>query len=847
METFFQKRSDFYTHVVLDGAKGCWYLPMSNRDAFLSQYVIQDRQWCLAEKPGSTIPIVIDVDLAEPYEGGSLEALYTQEQLMTFVDHCQRVLANTMEECDATCFILEKDPRLDESKNSVKHGFHLHFPNVFVRLDDGKEVFKLLNTFDGFSLDNVIGKCWLMYGSSKSLDSLPYVVTRVAKADGTVYESVELALNDLDEIYACVTNTLTVFERLVRLLSINPIGKQTIKLKHQQHQSMEVIDYIDSSSSTGTSSDDKIGLVELLLPVLKESRSEDYQTWWEIGAIINTESKGSTFGLQLFLAFSRRSEKYDEVVCIEVWDKFKRRSNVKSRKTLGSLLFLCRLDNREETNRILNEWKSKTDVIIPYTEYRIACEFYDFYPETFLYCSQSKWYVFKGHCWLRVTDEYIYFSKFFVELSDWFTQRLQSITDTTDRKNIQNVIRKLETTSSQNGIIRQLSGFYFHSEDLPKILNSNPDLIVFTNGVFDLKLLQFREGRQSDYITKSLPVAYEKPTKMALKNMLQFFEKIFPDEELRSYFFQVVCDVFEGGNQEKIGFFWTGSGNNGKSKTQLLFEKMMGWDLSCKLPTSVLTSGKPKQGCATPELATLHGGVRWTVYDEPDSNIEKIKAGIFKHLTGNDSIFARPLYLKPLQFTPMTKTTIICNTLPLIDGADEATWSRVQVIPFEARFSSRAPRDCSEQVRLKHFPIDKYIERSFDEMSTTLAWYLIEEYKRKRERETMGQVLLVPKKVKNAILNYQVRCDTILKSCEILFIRVDSESQASDPKALYRLLHKHFKIFLPNETISYQLFMQYYNEVIDKGTWYRQRTVNDTQDGDLLFEEEHFVVNTFSI
>jgi hypothetical protein len=328
-----------------------------------------------------------------------------------------------------------------------------------------------------------------------------------------------------------------------------------------------VIDYIDSSSSTGTSSDDKIGLVELLLPVLKESRSEDYQTWWEIGAIINTESKGSTFGLQLFLAFSRRSEKYDEVVCIEVWEKFKRRSNVKSRKTLGSLLFLCRLDNREETNRILNEWKSKTDVIIPYTEYRIACEFYDFYPETFLYCSQSKWYVFKGHCWLRVTDEYIYFSKFFVELSDWFTQRLQSITDTTDRKNIQNVIRKLETTSSQNGIIRQLSGFYFHSEDLPKILNSNPDLIVFTNGVFDLKLLQFREGRQSDYITKSLPVAYEKPTKMALKNMLQFFEKIFPDEELRSYFFQVVCDVFEGGNQEKIGFFWTGSGNNGKSKT----------------------------------------------------------------------------------------------------------------------------------------------------------------------------------------------------------------------------------------------------------------------------------------
>lgn len=838
METFFQKRSDFYTHVVLDGAKGCWYLPLSNKDAFIQNYILQERQWCLAEKPGSTIPVVIDVDLHEVYDELFNGSLYTTEQLTSFVNHCQRVLTEALETCDVTCVVLEKLARV--VNGTVKHGFHLHFPNVFVLLDDGKSVFSLLDTFEAFKLDNVIGKCWLMYGSSKTLDSMPYVATSVFKHDGTRFESIELALNDADEASGRPTHTQSTFERLVRLLSINPIGKPTIKMK-SMHQPMEVFDYIDTSPASSTAND-KIELVELLLPLLNARRSCDYHNWWEIAAIIFTESRGSAHGLQLFMNFSQRSEKYDEVKCIDVWETLKRRPDVKKPKTIGSLLFLCRLDNKDETNRVLNEYKSKTDGSIPNTEYRIACEFHDFYPENFLYCSQSKWYVFRGHCWLHVQDEFIYFSKYFIELSDWFTQRLNQTSDVVDRKSIQNVIKRLETTSSQNGIIRQLSSFYFHTEDLPKILNSNPDLIVFTNGVYDLKHLQFRDGRQSDYITKHLPVCYAKPTAAALKTMHNFFEKIFPDAELRNYFFQTVCDIFEGGNQEKIGFFWTGTGNNGKSKTQLLFEKMMGWELSCKLPTSVLTTGKPKQGCATPELATLHGGVRWTVYDEPDSNIEKIKAGIFKHLTGNDSIYARPLYLKPLQFTPMTKTTIICNTLPLIDGADEATWARVQVIPFEARFSSRSPVDATEQVRLKHFPIDRYIERSFDEMSATLAWYLIEEYKRKREREVRGERLEVPKKVKNAILNYQVRCDTVLKSCEILFIRVDSEAQSTDTKTLYRLLHKHFKIFLPNEPLTYQLFMQYYNEVIDKGTWYRQRTSNDAQDCDLVFEDEHFVL-----
>lgn len=843
MEPWFQKRSDFYTHVVLDGHKGCYYLPMNQRRSFLEAYGQQERQWCLAEKPGSTMPFLVDVDLSRPVDLNDLDddvcnlaqPLYTRSQLLALVHHCQAKIQVLLEPCDVTCFVLEKEPRI-VSGGIIKHGFHLHFPFVFTKLEVTRLLHEACNTFPGFALDNIIGKCWLVYGSAKSLVDKPYEVTFVVESNGKQYDSVELALNSLDECYGTRNQVASVFERLVTLLSINPIGKPTVGLKEANDDAPPNVDasLVTSYHDDGSVVDeDKMQLLEMLLPVLKTMRSDDYHSWWEIGAILHWESKGNQHGYELFDQFSRRSKKYDAEACYKAWEQFSRRSFVQRPKTYGTLLYYCRLDDDVKTNSILNAWKTEKSSTTPqYTEYRLACEFFEFYPECYLYCSQTKWYVFTGHCWKAVPDVYIYIVKKFITLSSLLVQRLADKTDKEEIRNLQQAIRRLETTGSQNGIIRQLSSFYFHSEDLPKILNANPELIAFSNGVYDLKNLQFRDGRHSDYITKCLPVEYKRPSQESLRVMFDFFEKIFPDAVLRKYFFQVICDIFEGGNQEKLGFFWTGNGNNGKSKTQLLIQLMMGWELGCKLPTTVMTSEKPKQGSPSPELALLHGGVRWAVYDEPDSNVEKIKAGTFKHLTGNDSIYARPLRLNPLQFTPMNKTTIICNALPLIDGADEATWLRVMVIPFESKFSSRAPSDPAEQQRLKHFPIDKYVERSFDEMAATLAWYLIEEYKSKRERELAGQRLFVPQKVKNAILNYQVRCDTILKSCEQIFIRVDKEADGGDPKVLFRLLHKHFKIFLPNETITFSTFMQNYNEVIDKGSWYRPKTAQDTQNNE---------------
>ncbi len=57
--------------------------------------------------------------------------------------------------------------------------------------------------------------------------------------------------------------------------------------------------------------------------------------------------------------------------------------------------------------------------------------------------------------------------------------------------------------------------------------------------------------------------------------MLNFFKKIFPDEELFEYFMLENCEMYIGGNRDKILQIWTGEGDNGKSVTNKIIENKL--------------------------------------------------------------------------------------------------------------------------------------------------------------------------------------------------------------------------------------------------------------------------------
>jgi phage/plasmid-associated DNA primase len=229
-------------------------------------------------------------------------------------------------------------------------------------------------------------------------------------------------------------------------------------------------------------------------------------------------------------------------------------------------------------------------------------------------------------------------------------------------KQIQKMVSNLKSATYKNNVMTECCEVFYDPQFLEK-LDTDPYLICFKNGVYDLRQNTFRKGCPDDYLSKSMPINYTKFSEDDEKvhDVFTFLEQVFPDKSVRKYFLDVSSDVFVGGNHEKIVLFWTGEGDNGKSVTQNFFDLMLG-KLSIKLNTNIITGKKPSAGSAFADLARAGGGVRWAVLEEPDAD-EMINTGIFKHLSGNDKFYARDLFEKgkdSKEITPLFKLVFIC-------------------------------------------------------------------------------------------------------------------------------------------------------------------------------------------
>ena len=281
----------------------------------------------------------------------------------------------------------------------------------------------------------------------------------------------------------------------------------------------------------------------------------------------------------------------------------------------------------------------------------------------------------------------------------------------------------------------------FYDETFAPKLNNNKYLIAFNNGVYDLKKKTFRDGIPEDFLSMKMAVDYNEEMSDKHPKVLEvedFFKKIFPDRSLRDYFLDTSSDVFVGGNPYKVFQVWTGHGNNGKSITQEMFEKMLG-KYAVKLPTSLLTGKRSQSSAACPELARAGNGVRWCVLQEPDKR-DTLNIGILKELSGNDTFFARGLYKEGQEITPMFKLVLVCNKPPKVPHDDQATWNRVKVIPFESTFSRNAPEDEDEQMAAKTFPIDTQFSDKIPGLLEALAWVLLDHRKKLIKRVEPAKV-----------------------------------------------------------------------------------------------------------
>jgi len=882
----------FHTHVSMLQPRGKFQFNREKLESFWEVYctkILEDEDAIVgvAEKPQHYMPVLADVDLKvkETDDIEFAEHLYKDSHVKQLIDVYQSILRNIVEGCTddhLLCVLLEK-PMYYISAGSVsyaKNGFHLHFPNLFLSKVDQevhliprvKEETQKLKIFSELGYEDssvVIDKAcctvpWLIYGSRKSEDMDPYKVTKVFTSDGVEITLEEAFKNyriyDMREKTIDIRGKVELF--LPRILSIIPYGRPTqevvqglispLKEKIQEQK-------VKNKKPLKVSVEEALKISEKLLPMLADFRAEERNEWITVGWILYNIGDASPQAMEQWMDFSARcEEKYDEANCIYEWERMSKKD-----LTLGTLKYFASIDSPhlyKEFKKEQAEHYVKESLNGSHND--VAKVLFSEYGTEFICASISgkTWFQFRDHRWEEIEEGVFLREKISEDIvlkySEMGSDLFAKLAGNHDKgeeamfnarlKQVQKIINNLKASPYKSNIMKEAMEVFYDRRFKQK-LDQNPYIIGFKNGVYDLKLNEFRAGRPEDFVNKNMPIEYKEynETDEVVQDVIEFLLKVFPDESIRTYFLDTYSDIFVGGNKQKKVYMWTGEGDNAKSITQKFFELMLG-ELAIKFNTQYFTGKKVASGSANPELSRAAPPVRHATMEEPDAD-EQLNIGELKKLSGGDSYWARDLFERgksTREVFPMFTLTFICNKLPKLKYSDKATWNRIRVIPFESTFvdpSEPCPATLDEQLRQKRFPMDKEFGKKIPNMVSAFAWYLLQ------WRQKIS-VRIEPAKVREATAVYRRQNDIYRQFIEESII--EDKNSSLTITEMYAQFKEWFKEGWPNMSLPIKNEVKEYFDRLwgdaDRGVkWngYRIRTLQDDVDsGEVIILEEDDLV-----
>jgi len=552
-------------------------------------------------------------------------------------------------------------------------------------------------------------------------------------------------------------------------LSVNFWTEVTMPNHERQQTNMTKVKKI---TSDGMVNEHNIDVLVRLLKMLKTSRFKQRRYLLDVcSAIFNAFKSSNAKDVEEYFDLWRTYvEQYviDPKEQLEYLEMFTHMNN--SYVTVKTIAWYAREDNPEEykvwferewcapaiQNAIFSNSLAHADV----AEAIYKC----FWLEFVCASSKNRWFQFRGHTWCE-TDSTIVFmkaicTKFVDVLAECrfnVTKQLHDSSPDADRR------EKLETLISRytklidkikdNNYLRNvlsMARMNFHHEKFLNIVDENPDLIGLENGVIELVegKAVIRPGKPEDFVTKTTGIyinekmSYDHPQ---LRELKDWIKKVFPDKDLRHYFWKFAASCLKGRNQDKIFLIWTGEGNNSKSMVVKLFEQAFG-SYCFKIPVSSL-SGRRSAGAATPEYARSKS-TRIGFFQEPGKT-KPLHDDAVKKACSGDSEYYRNLYDTGREITMTYKTVLMCNSIPVIINADKAIENRVVVLPFNSFWSEDAPDDPEEQKRLHNYKLDPFFEFKIPKMAPAFLWYIVQYYEKYAQ-----EGLKPPKAMKDSTRKY---------------------------------------------------------------------------------------------
>ena len=702
-------------------------------------------------------------------------------------------------------------------KKIYKKGFHLHYPEfrtdtkffrdyIVPRVYDeiitkNTHIFHNLPNRSSILDSSASGNNWLLYGCSKNVEKesyrVKYVYIPVSGSDIPISTT-------LEEVFGTdgsskLPSILSIRRKDIPIQTISPsIEKELREVKCDSRLQKDIASmrvmvaekdnvYIDEEELVQTDSvvnEIDYEYMEKLVGLLSVDRSEDYKSWIRMGWTLFNISNGSQEGFNIWNSFSMNGSTYDYNTCVWNWNRIE-----PGTLGLGTLCMLAKKDNPDGYNELIkSRMMIKSGGVMDEMKisHRLLSQIlYEMFKDEYMNDPDvSSWFYFNGVFWEKRDNIPELLSVINTEIYDMFHEKFTKMSETilggnggsytkekADQiKRLWSELKTLHNSSTKKAVETELlynKGFM--RRGVMETANKDPNIFPFSNGVYDIKTHTFSNTSPDQYITRVAGVPYPLDYKLNEEQLFatnDFLKKTFTDIGVRNFFIDIMSTIFEGTNFRKEMYFWTGQGNNGKSIMMKIFEKILG-GLLVKLNTKVITGEKPSAGSPNPEISRCAPPVRVVVLEEPD-NDEQINGGTMKHITGNDSLWARDLYQAGSQvkeFTPQFKVIFVCNSLPTFKNFDQAVANRVKVIPFDSTFimpnsctKRKVPKKSSEQFKAGLFHADLKFEEKLPGMIEPLVWILLN-----RHRIRGNRPIIEPPKVQEATQTYREHNSQVMK------------------------------------------------------------------------------------
>ena len=202
-------------------------------------------------------------------------------------------------------------------------------------------------------------------------------------------------------------------------------------------------------------------------------------------------------------------------------------------------------------------------------------------------------------------------------------------------------------------------------------LPHDPERVVFHYIPHDLDVNVLKEALING-VTEELAAKYTPKTLRAFKDWVG-------DKWIQLY--EILGAILYPRPIKKAVLF-TGPTDSGKSTCISFYKECIGKENYAAVPLQALTSmdGRFIASMIYGKLADF-----WA--DLPEKVIEDV--GMFKVLTGGDSIYIDKKHKEPFTWTPYTKFIFSANEPPPVTNADEAFWNRWVVVEFTRAFPQK--------------------------------------------------------------------------------------------------------------------------------------------------------------